>query len=88
MQTALCWGKLVVLATQVMLEGSDVEIYEVGVRAVRRYNVLQTYDMTVEAAAVKLMWIMAQTQDFAEICHLFYRCVHHDILRKPAQLPN
>ena len=81
-------GKLVVLATQVMLEGSDVEIYEVGVRAVRRYNVLQTYDMTVEAAAVKLMWIMAQTQDFAEICHLFYRCVHHDILRKPTQLPN
>ena len=81
-------GKLVVLATQVMLEGSDVEIYEVGVRAVRRYNVLQTDDMTVEAAAVKLMWIMAQTQDFAEICHLFYRCVHHDILRKPVHLPN
>lgn len=81
-------GKLVVLTTQVMLEGSDVEIYEVGVRAVRRYNVLQTYDMTVEAAAVKLMWVMAQTQDFAEICHLFYRCVHHDILRKSAQLPS
>lgn len=46
-------GKLVVLATQVMLEGSDVEIYEVGVRAVRRYNVLQTYDMTVEAGRSK-----------------------------------
>ena len=73
-------GKVVVLATQVMLEGSDAEVYEVGFEAVNRYNVLQAYDMTVEAAAVKLMWIMGQTRDFAQVKRLFYRPIHHDVM--------
>ena len=75
-------GKVVVIATQVMLEGSDAEIYEVGFRAVHHYNVLQSFDMTVEAAAVKLMWIMAQTTDFPEVRRLFYSRIHCDILRE------
>lgn len=75
-------GKVVVIATQVMLEGSDAEIYEVGFKAVHQYNVLQSFDMTVEAAAVKLMWILAQTKDFAEVKKLFYSRIHCDILRE------
>lgn len=73
-------GKIVVIATQVMHEGSDAEVYEVGFKAINEYNVLQAYDMTVEAAAVKLMWIMAKTRDFAQIQKEFYHPVNHDIL--------
>lgn len=73
-------GKIVVIATQVMLEGSDAEVYEVGFKAVNQYNVLQAYDMTVESAAVKLMWILAQTRNFEEVKEAFYGPVHHDIL--------
>lgn len=73
-------GKTVVIATQVMLEGSDAAVYEVGFQAVNQYNVLQTYDMTVEAAVVKLMWILGQTQRFDEIKTLFYQNIYEDIL--------
>ncbi len=73
-------GKIVVIATQVMLEGSDAEVYEVGYKAVNSYNVLQAYDMTVEAAAVKLMWIMGQTGDFETVKEMFYTKVSQDIL--------
>lgn len=73
-------GKIVVITTQVMLEGSDAEVYEVGFKAVNQYNILQAYDMTVEAAAVKLMWILAQTHQFEEVKKLFYHPVSHDIM--------
>ena len=73
-------GKIAVIATQVMLEGSDAELYEVGFRAIHHCNVLQAYDMTVEAAAVKLMWILAQTHEFSEVRRLFYTSVGGDIL--------
>ena len=73
-------GKIVVIATQVMLEGSDAEVYEVGFKAVNEYHVLQAYDMTVEAASVKLMWILGITRDFAKVRELFYQPVEHDIV--------
>ncbi len=73
-------GKIVVVATQVMLEGSDMGMYEVGVKALQKYNVLQAYDMTIEAVITKLMWIMAQTKDFEEVKKLFYTRIHEDSL--------
>jgi L-asparaginase len=73
-------GKIVVLASQVMLEGSDAEIYEVGFQAIHQFGVFQVYDMTVEAALVKLMWILAQTQDAAQVREMFFSPVHHDIV--------
>lgn len=73
-------GRIVVIATQVMLEGSDAEIYEVGCRAIRHYNVLQAYDMTVEAAVAKLMWILADTRDFNRVKERFYTRINNDIL--------
>ncbi len=72
--------KIVVVATQVMFEGSDMDIYEVGFKALKKFNVLQAYDMTVEAAITKLMWIMAQTRDFEEVKKLFYTRINEDIL--------
>lgn len=73
-------GKIVVIATQVMLEGSDAEVYEVGFKAVNQYNILQAYDMTLEAVSVKLMWILAQTTEFAKVKEMFYQTINHDIL--------
>jgi L-asparaginase len=73
-------GIITVIASQVMSEGSDAEIYEVGFRAIHRFNVLQAFDMTVEATMVKLMWITAETKDFAEIKQKFYTRINNDIL--------
>ena len=76
-------GKIVVIATQVMLEGSDADRYEVGAIALRRLHLLQSYDMTIEAVVTKLMWITGQTRDFAEVARLFYTPVASDILYTP-----
>lgn len=73
-------GKIIVIATQVMFEGSDMGIYEVGVKALTKYNVLQAYDMTIESAITKLMWIMAQTKDFVEVKKMFYTRINEDSL--------
>lgn len=73
-------GKIIVIATQVMFEGSDMGIYEVGLKALKKYNVLQAYDMTIEATITKLMWIMAQTKDFEEVKKLFYTRINEDSL--------
>jgi len=73
-------GKIVVVATQVMFEGSDMGIYEVGVKAMKKFKVLQAYDMTIEAVITKLMWIMAQTRDFDEVKEKFYTRINEDSL--------
>ncbi len=73
-------GKLVVLTTQVQNEGSDLGIYHVGHRLKGVPGVLEAFDMTTEAVTAKLMWILGQTRDMAEIQRLFYTPVAHDIL--------
>lgn len=73
-------GRIVVIATQVMLEGSDMTRYEVGAKAAAQYNLLQAYDMTIEAVVTKLMWLLAQGGDFQQIRQGFYTPVAHDIL--------
>lgn len=73
-------GTIVVIATQVMMEGSDAAVYEVGYRAITQFHVLQAYDMTVEAAVVKLMWILGQTKEFNRVKKAFYSNIGDDIL--------
>lgn len=73
-------GKCLVMATQVPYEGSDMGIYEVGMRVKEKYELLEAYDMTLEATVTKLMWILGQTGDVSEIRRMFYRSVNHDIL--------
>lgn len=73
-------GKIVVITTQVMLEGSDLSIYEVGLKTLGNYPVLQAYDMTLEAVVTKLMWILAQTRDFTAVRDKFYKTINEDIL--------
>lgn len=73
-------GKIVVLTTQVQNEGSDLGVYHVGHRLKGVPGVVEAYDMTTEAVTAKLMWILGQTKDPAEVQRLFYTPVAHDIL--------
>lgn len=73
-------GKIVVMGTQVMHEGSDMTVYQVGHVAKETYGMIETFDMTLEAAVTKLMWILARTRDPKEVRRLFYATVSHDIL--------
>ena len=73
-------GKTVIMATQVTQEGSDIKVYEVGSRLKKRYRMLETYDMTLEASVTKLMWALGQSDDPAEIRRLFCESINYDLL--------
>lgn len=73
-------GKILVMCTQVTNEGSDMGVYEVGKGAKNKFGFLETYDMTLEAAVTKLMWILSLTRDPEKVKKLFYTPVDHDIL--------
>ena len=73
-------GKTIVMTTQVPNEGSDMSIYKVGHDLKNKVNILEAYDMITESVICKLMWILGQTNDPAEINKLFYTTVSNDIL--------
>ena len=73
-------GHLAVFTTQVPHEGSDLAVYEVGRAAKALPGVLEAHDMTPEATAVKLMWVLGQTTDRAKAEKLFLTPVQWDIL--------
>ena len=57
-------------------------VYEVGKKGKQDLDLLQTYDMTLEAVVTKIMWILGQTKDPARIRRMFYETVNRDILWK------
>lgn len=73
-------GKTIVMATQVPQEGSDLSVYQVGQRIKERYQLLETYDMTLESTVTKLMWVLGQSSDRDEIRRLFYTTINFDLL--------
>lgn len=73
-------GKLVALATQVTHEGSDMSVYQVGKVIKDRFQVLESYDMTLEASVTKMMWVLGQNRDPVKCQELFYKTVNHDLL--------
>lgn len=73
-------GKTIVMTTQVQNEGSNLGVYDVGFHLKHDLLLLEAYDMTTESALAKLMWILGQTCDTAEIRRLFCRPVSHDML--------
>ncbi len=75
-------GKTVVMTTQVAREGSNMSIYEVGKNIKREFGLLEAYDMTLEAAVTKIMWILGQTREPEQIRQMFYKTVNRDILWK------
>ena len=73
-------GKIAVMCTQVVNEGSDMTVYKVGKSLKEKYGFLESYDMTPEAVICKLMWILAITRKRGEIKRLFYKNIAQDIL--------
>ena len=74
-------GKVLVMATQVMNEGSNMEIYRVGQKVKKDFQLLEAYDMTLEAVVTKLMVLLKLYGDFYEyLQRAFYKEVNHDIL--------
>ena len=59
-------GITVVVGTQCRYEGTKMDVYETGKRALE-IGALEAYDMTGEAALTKLMWILGMTDDMSEI---------------------
>ena len=73
-------GHLLVLTTQVPHEGSDLSVYEVGVRVRREVPVIEASGMTLEAVVTKLMWALAQGKDPGASRRLFCSPVAHDLI--------
>jgi L-asparaginase len=74
-------GKFVVMTTQVANEGSNMTVYEVGKRVKRDFDLLEAYDMTLEAVITKMMWLMGLGNvTYEEMKNGFYTAVNHDIL--------
>ncbi|MDO4976670.1 MAG: asparaginase [Eubacteriales bacterium] len=67
--------KLIIMATQVAHEGSDMTVYEVGNTIKKMCNILESYDMTPEAVCAKAMWILANSTSAD-----FYRPINYDTI--------
>ena len=73
-------GKIVMMATQVTHEGSDMEVYQVGRVIKEDFHLMEAYDMTLEATVTKVMWALGQSKDPARFRRLFYETINHDVL--------
>lgn len=74
-------GKVVVMATQVANEGSDMTVYEVGKQVKSDFDLIEVYDMTLESVITKLMWLMGCSKmPYKKLKEEFYRTVNHDIM--------
>ncbi len=73
-------GKTLAVTTQVQQEGSDMSVYEVGRGLKNRFELLECYAMTYESILTKLMWVLGQTKDEAEIRRLFYENINYDLI--------
>jgi len=77
-------NKIVVMSTQVANEGSNMTIYEVGKRVKQDFNLMEAFDMTLEATITKLMWLISAKEIEHEnpevLRREFYRKINHDIL--------
>lgn len=73
-------GVKVIIKTQVAHEGSDMEIYRVGFTIKQKFNLMEAYDMTTEAAFAKTMWALANSTDDADFRVLFAQAVGADTM--------
>lgn len=75
-------GKILVMATQVQQEGSDMSIYHVGIRTKEQLEFLEAFDMNLPSVLTKMMWILSITNNMDEIKRLFYTTINYDIIFK------
>ena len=78
-------GKIVIMATQVTHEGSDMSVYQVGKMIKREFSLLESYDMTLEATVAKTMWALQESSGQDGFREKFYKKINHDIMFSPEQ---
>lgn len=74
-------GRLVIMATQVAHEGSDMTVYEVGHDMKTHCRFLESYDMTLESVIAKAMWMLGNfdcTKNDME--DVFYQKINYDVI--------
>ena len=57
-----------------------MSVYQVGKEVKNQYPVLEAYNMTLEAAVTKIMWVLGETNEPEKIRELFYRTVQYDLI--------
>ena len=73
--------KLVVMATQVAHEGSDMTVYEVGHDMKKYCRFLESYDMTLESVIAKTMWMLGNFDLHSiDVENIFYRSINYDVI--------
>ena len=73
-------NKIIVMTTQVPQEGSDIGVYQVGMRIRENLDVLESKDMTLESVVCKMMYVMGKyNRDIQKIQEEFYSIINHDI---------
>ncbi|QHQ62383.1 asparaginase [Anaerocolumna sedimenticola] len=56
----------IIMATQCVYDGVNLDTYEVGIKA-NKIGMISAYDMTTEAVYTKLIWILSLTDSYEEI---------------------
>ncbi|GAA4857971.1 asparaginase [Paenibacillus vulneris] len=70
-------GIAVVISTQCLEEGEDLNLYEVG-RKVAQDKIILSGDMNTEAIVPKLMWALGKTDDLDEVKNIMEKPINHD----------
>ena len=73
-------GVRIVITTQVPHEGSDMGVYQVGLRIKQKYELPEAYDMTTETVVAKVMWALPKSSTAAEFTKLFYTPIGNDMI--------
>lgn len=72
---------LIIMATQVSHEGSDMTVYEVGQKIKKDCQFLESYDMTLESVIAKTMWMLANVEITNENYEdIFYQHINYDLV--------
>lgn len=64
-------GTVVAVTTQVLFEGCDMSVYEVGRQIKDKNGIIETGSLTTEAVSAKLMFALSQTDNFDDIQKYF-----------------
>lgn len=73
--------KVIIMATQVAHEGSDMTVYEVGNKIKKDCRILESYDMTLEAVIAKTMWMLGNQERGSNTPEeLFYQKINYDMI--------
>jgi len=75
---------VLILATQVAHEGSDMTVYEVGNKIKKECGILESYDMTLEAVIAKTMWMLGgNNRKGMTVEEAFYKKINYDMVFEP-----